>query len=215
MAISNYEQMKRQMQVHFLDYDQEKMIRRFSLKSDDSFLYLNFLGRPYRVDRVSGRVEWSENGFVDAVEADYNEAMSIFDVLCCSQEDCCLSGEFVSVNNLPGIVAGARSGNGMFSESAEFFDGKTEALRIACKQMGGTEIPQGDVGFRLWAFDFLPFELRFWEADEEFPPSLSLLWDRNLLKYIHYETSYFIAGHLMRRLKELMEEDKCFSEHRD
>lgn len=204
MTISNYEQMKLQMQDHFLEYDQSVMIQRFSLEADDAYLYMNFLGRPYRVSRSSGKVEWSENGFDDAFAADYNEAMSIYDVLCCSKEGCRLSGTFVSVNNLPGIVVGARSGSGMFSESARFFDGKAEALRLACERLGGQAIDQGDVGFRLKVFDFLPLELRFWESDEDFPPSLNLLWDRNLLDFIHYETSYFIAGHLMRRLREFI-----------
>jgi len=110
------------------------------------------------------------------------------------------------VNNLPGVVAGSSVGSDMFAESARFFDGKADALGHACERLGGRKIPKGDVGYRLNMFDFLPLELRFWESDEEFPPSLSLLWDRNLQDYIHYETSYFIAGHLMRRLKDLMKE---------
>lgn len=209
MTKSNYEQMKVQMQDYFLKYDQETMIRRFDLQYDANYLYLRFVGRMYRVNRGSGRVEWSEDGFASTCAADYNEAMSIYDVLCCSKENCRLSGEFVSVNNLPGIVAGARSGSGMFDGGARFFDGKTERMRSACLRLGGHPIAQGDVGFRLSMFDFLPLELRFWESDDEFPPSLNLLWDRNLLQYIHYETSYFIAGHLMRRLKELMQEGEC------
>ena len=203
---SNYEQMKRQMQIHFLEFDQMEMIRRFSMKYDEAFLYMDFFARPYRIDRRSGWVEWSENDFAETFEADYNEAMSIYDVLCCSKADCCLSGEFVSVNNLPGVVAGACSGSGMFDGSAKYFDGKTAELAKACRKLDGHVIEQGDVGFRLNVFRFLPLELRFWESDDEFPPSLNLLWDRNLLDFIHYETSYFIAGHLLRRLKELMEE---------
>ncbi|MBQ2382983.1 MAG: DUF3786 domain-containing protein [Oscillospiraceae bacterium] len=27
--------------------------------------------------------------------------------------------------------------------------------------------------------DFFPVLLRFWEGDEEFPPKLQLMWDRN------------------------------------
>lgn len=203
---SNYELMKKQMQSHFLEFDQEKMIRKFGLEHDGDYLYLNFVGRKHRVNRHSGLVEWSENGFEDSFEADYNGAMSVYDVLCCSKDGCILSGEFVSVNNLPGIVAGARSGSGMFDGSTAYFDGKTEALSRACERLGGTPSGQGDVGFELKVFDFLPVIFRFWESDDEFPPSLSLLWDRNLLSFIHYETSYFIAGHLMSRLKELMQE---------
>lgn len=208
MTKSNYEQMKLQMQEQFLKYDQGTMIRRFDLEHDADYLYLRFVGRLYRVMRRTGRVEWTEDDFASVGEADYNEAMSIYDVLCCSKEGCRLSGELVSVNNLPGIVAGARSGNGMFDESARFFDGKIERLKLACQRLEGQPISQGDVGFRLKVFDFLPLEFRFWESDDEFPPSLSLLWDRNLLDYIHYETSYFIAGHLMKRLKALMQKEE-------
>lgn len=208
MTKSNYEQMKLQMQEQFLKYDQGTMIRRFDLEHDADYLYLRFVGRLYRVMRRTGRVEWTEDDFASVGEADYNEAMSIYDVLCCSKEGCRLSGELVAVNNLPGIVAGARSGNGMFDESARFFDGKIERLKLACQRLEGQPISQGDVGFRLKVFDFLPLEFRFWESDDEFPPSLSLLWDRNLLDYIHYETSYYIAGHLMKRLKALMQKEE-------
>ena len=45
---SNYEKMKNEMAGAFLRYDQEQMIRRFSLKSDAAYLYLTFVGREYR-----------------------------------------------------------------------------------------------------------------------------------------------------------------------
>ena len=59
MKRNNYEHMKNQMRTHFLDYDQTKMIRKFSLKSDEAFLYIRFLGRNYRISRSHGTVEWS------------------------------------------------------------------------------------------------------------------------------------------------------------
>ena len=40
--------------------------------------------------------------------------------------------------------------------------------------------------------------------DYEFPASLQLLWDTNTLDFVHYETTYYIAGHLLSRLRELM-----------
>lgn len=206
MKESNYEIMKKKMQVHFLEYDQGTMIRRFGLECDDDFLYIGFAGRMYRIGRNTGAVEWSEDGFVRAGVAGYNEAMTIFDVLCCSRENCRLSGEFVPVNDLPGVVAGSRAGNGLFQDTAKFFDSHTEALRAACERMGGVPAGKADVGYELKLFDFLPVRLNFWNADEEFPASLRMLWDRNLLDFMHYETSYFAAGHLMGRLKEIMQE---------
>ena len=47
-------------------------------------------------------------------------------------------------------------------------------------------------------------QLRFWHADEDFPPSLDLLWDRNTLQFLRYETTWFAAGVLRRRLREEM-----------
>lgn len=204
MCISNYEKMKKKMQGHFLDFDQNTMIRRFSLEHDPEYLYIAFAGRPYRIRRTTGAVEWSEDGFVHAHEADYNEAMTIFDVLCCSKEGCCLSGEFVPVNSLPGVVAGARSGDGLFGDFAKLFDADPEGLRTACERLGGVLAGKADVGCQLNLFDFLPVRLNFWASDDEFPAKLRFLWDRNLLDFMHYETSYFAMFHLLGRLKELM-----------
>ena len=204
MAASNYEKMKREMQGHFLDFDQETMIRRFGLEHDAEYLYITFVKRPYRICRNTGRVEWSDDGFACVHEADYNEAMTIFDVLCCSKEGCRLSGEFVAVNNLPGIVAGARSGDGLFGEFAKVFDADVEGLRAACERLGGVSVGKADVGCQLELFDFLPVRLNFWASDDEFSAELRFMWDRNLLEFMHYETSYFAMFHLLGRIRALM-----------
>lgn len=206
MTQSNYEVMKRKMQGHFLEFDQETMIRRFDLQHDAGYLYIRFAERPYRVSRNTGAVEWSEDGFISVHEADYNEAMSIFDVLCCSKEGCRLSGIFSPVNDLPGVVAGSVTGDGLFGKFTEVFDADPEGLRRACERMNGVPVGKADVGYQLNLFDFLPVRLNFWESDDEFPAALRFLWDRNLLDFMHYETSYFAVFHLLGRLKELMQE---------
>lgn len=205
---SNYEIMKRKMQGHFLEFDQNTMIRRFGLRHDPEYLYITFVGRIYRIGRSTGKVEWSENGFAGVHEAEYNDAMTIFDVLCCSREECRLSGEFVPVNSLPGVVAGARSGDGMFGDFAKLFDADPEGLRTACRRLGGVSAGKADVGYELKLFDFLPVRLNFWTADDEFPAELRFLWDRNLLDFMHYETSYFAMFHLLGRIKALMQHEE-------
>ena len=54
---SNYELMKTQMAVSFLQHDQDLMIRNFSLEHDTQYLYLSFVDRMYRISRESGQVE--------------------------------------------------------------------------------------------------------------------------------------------------------------
>ena len=61
-AVSNYEKTKLSMANVFLQYDQDTMIAKFSLKHDPSWLYLSFVKRIYRINRKSGNVQWSEDG---------------------------------------------------------------------------------------------------------------------------------------------------------
>jgi hypothetical protein len=44
--------------------------------------------------------------------------------------------------------------------------------------------------------------LQFWRGDDEFPPRLVLLWDKNITQWVHYETLYYIASMLFTRLKK-------------
>ena len=60
-AVSNYEKTKLSMANVFLQYDQDTMIAKFSLKHDPSWLYLSFVKRIYRINRKSGNVHWSED----------------------------------------------------------------------------------------------------------------------------------------------------------
>ena len=48
-------------------------------------------------------------------------------------------------------------------------------------------------------------QLKFYHSDEDFPPSVTLLWDENMLQFVYYETVFYIAGVLLRRLQEAME----------
>ena len=78
--MSNYETMQNSMQIRFLKYNQEFMIEKFHLDHDGDNLYIRFCGRMYRISRRSGKVTWSEDGFLNCIDAGYNEAMSIYDV---------------------------------------------------------------------------------------------------------------------------------------
>ena len=204
--MNNYEIMKRQMRKDFLKYDQDRMIDKFRLRHDPDFIYITFIGRLYRVHRASGNVEWSDDGFAHPREANYNEAMTIYDVLCYSKEDCQLSWEFVNMKNLSSIQGGtATVGGGLFRGIEKKFDRKSELLSRACEKLGGIKYGKGDVGYQLQLFDFLPVVIQYWESDDEFPALLNLFADKNMLQYMHYETVWFAAGHLMARLQEEME----------
>lgn len=211
--MSNYELMKDSMAEVFLRYNQEKMAEKFELNLDENYLYITCLNRNYRISRQSGEVFWSSNGFLTTEKADYNEVMTIYDVLCNSSEYCHLSREWVNVGSLSTIQGGTLSkGSNFFQNAADYFEGKTDALSRACEALGGEKRDKGDTAFELQLFPFLPLILRFWDSDDEFPASIQLLVDKNILNYMHFETLMFAISHLLNRLKSEMKSQDNYNE---
>ena len=184
----------------FLGYDSAAMAEKFALPLDEAYLYITFVAAPYRVSRRTGLVE--RLGGAQPAPAGFNESLTIYDVLCDSKPGCRLSGRYCRVNSLPGVAQTAGLGNDLFDSSAVRFDRDPAALARACEALGGTPLSGADVGYTLPLFPFLPVQLRFWRSDEEFPPSLQLLWDEHTLQFMRYETTYYAANHLFTRLSE-------------
>ena len=117
--MSNYETMKDRMSSHFLEYDQEKMIRKFALKHDEKYLYIFFVGRKYRINRITGGITWSVDEFQTKENANYNEAMTIYDVLCNSKEYCHPAHEWVHIGSLSTVRGGNLANDSTFSGMQE------------------------------------------------------------------------------------------------
>lgn len=204
--ISNYEITKRRVQKDFLKYDQEKMMQKFSLKADENYLYITFIGHSYRICRKSGYLEWSEDNFVTCVEGDFNEALTIYDLLCDSKENCHAANDFINLNSLSTLQSSSKKlGDGLFHGEDKIFDHKEELFGNVCEKLGGIKAGKGDVAYELPLFDFLPCRIQFWNSDDEFDAQLQIFVDKNVLKFIRYETVWYAVSHLMKRLTEEME----------
>ncbi len=200
---SNYEITKRRTAKAFLAYDQEKMIRKFALKSDDNYLYIRFVNHEYRIDRKTGLLEWSEDGFVTCLEGDFNETLTIYDLLCDSKENCQAAGDYVPMHSLSTLQSGGKKlGEGLFDGKEKLFDHKEELLSRACERLGGKKAGKGDVAYEIPLFDFVTCRIQFWNSDEEFDAEFQIFMDKNILQFIRYETVWYAIGHLRKRLME-------------
>lgn len=203
---NNYEIAKRQAAKLFLQCDQARMIRKFDLRHDADWLYLPFFSRDFRISRATGRADYRrapwESGEAWA-EADFNAALTLYDLLGNAREDCRPAGTFATVANLDGMgaVASQPSSGDFYGPTSALFDRNPELLRRACLAMGGTEEGKGDVAFRLPVFSFMDMRVQFWQSDDEFPPQLTFLWDKNMLMYLRYETVWYAAGYLADQLE--------------
>ena len=171
MGMSNYDQMLEAARKLFLGYDQSTMVKKFHLEQDETYLYLSFVGLPYRIEKATGTIQWmDENGQPHA--AGFNDGMAIYDILCYSKPNCHLSGQFGPINSVASSYHTSGLGESLFDERAAVFARDPRKLERICEDLGGVKEGKGDIAYRLDLFPFLPIRLQFWLADEEFPASI-------------------------------------------
>ena len=155
------------------------------------------------IRRQTGELFWQAGG-VCTPSHDPSDAMTIFDYLCDSRRDHCLSGEFIAMANFGHQFHSGLLESGAPSALERRADQDLPGFCRACRALGGEPVTGGDAGFRLRFFPDLPVVLRFWASDEEFPAQLRFYWDKNTLFYLRYETMYYALGILQSRLLYLI-----------
>lgn len=200
--VSNYDLQVDIAKKIFLEYDQERMIRKFRLEADGQYLYLHYLNTPCRIRREDGRIDESIDGAWRECRS-FSTVMTIYDLLCYHRGEAVppLAGQWCAVGHF--VVTGVTETEGFTKKYAARLDGRLEELKAACGRLGGALQPRmagADVTCRFAVTPFFPVLLQFWEGDEEFPPKLLLLWDRNTDQFMHFETTFYLQGDLLERL---------------
>ena len=196
----NYQIQAEQAKAFFLTYDQQQLIKKHHLKADDAYLYVTFLGFPYRIQRSTGDLSRLQgNIWVDGNS--HGEVMTILDLICDSREDRRCEGIYLSMQ-----AFGHQFHQNLSEQNPDalVFNACPQKLEAACKALGGIPFESGDIAFRIPVFEDLQLVLQFWLGDEEFAPRLRFLWDKNALQYLKYETMYFAVDVLMARIKEML-----------
>ena len=196
--MDNYERALEYARSLFLNWSQEDMIRNCRLRSDENYLYLNFLGDPWRVERSSGAAQCVSG---EPVPASFSQGLSIYDYLCRSEALPSLSGRFCPVNSLPHVAQSNPNTSDFHQRHADFLQAHIPALREALSQLGIAPFPQGDAACLFPVFDGFNAVFQFWEGDEDFPPSVRFLWDENSQAFLKYETLYYVMGCFLEKLR--------------
>ena len=187
----------------FLQYDQQQMIRKFSLNADEQWIYLTYLNTPCRISRKNSRVEeFIQNCWQECRE--YSTVMTIYDLLCYHKGETLpiLANAWCAVGTF--VVTGVTKTETFTKKFAKLFDHRLDELKTACEKLGGSlqkSMAGADLTCRFWVTPFFPVLLQFWESDEEFPAKLLILWDRNTTSFMHYETTFYLQGDLLERLQ--------------
>jgi hypothetical protein len=99
-----------------------------------------------------------------------------------------LTGKWVAYKDIPGGLLYA----GVFARRVteplqRKFGRSAESFSQAGMKSGGEPMEIGDASFILHAFPCVPLQYVLWEGDEEFPPSVQLLFDASVDHYLTLE----------------------------
>lgn len=207
---SNYDQVIENWRQKFLEMDQEELIRKFQLEADEEFLYVVYFFRKLRINRESGEItdEGKRPGF--------DTVMNIYNTFYYSSSHPVASGNLVAFRQVKRVYPfEAAYRRTIISRLQDTFSGKTDALRKACEALGGTPLPQGDVGYVLPVFPFLNIAVLFWDKDEEFDAQANMLFDSEITEFMHEENVVCVAAdavyYLTRAAGIVFTTAKCYN----
>ena len=192
--MNNYEKMLFDACRRFTTYDMALLARRPGVEDKGQTLVTDFLGETVVLRKVDGSVT------VGGRAADFGETLSILDWLCDGKPDAVAAGEYCTVGSLPGVYVGGSGLTMSGGSAARRIDAAPGQFCAACAAMGGREVALGDLGYEIPVFPGVSMCLKFYFGDAEFPPQLTFLWDKNMLQFVRYETVYYIAGCIQKRL---------------
>ncbi len=122
-----------------------------------------------------------------------------------------LLGKWVSEKDVPGGELFFRGPHAIPTDRLlSIFGANPELFRLAAERLGGTPVPMGDAGYRLWAFPRVPVLFLLWKGDEEFEPALHVRFDKSILEQIHtLDTLWGLLNVVCRSLRSA---GKCILE---
>ena len=203
MTESNYEKTKHTCAKMFCQSDHTALIRRFNLTEDDAFIYLQFFQQPFRLSKKTGEIERllraPSNNWANA---QFNEAMTIYDLLEYAQPACHAGKGMINIKSLhTKIATAAPSSNDFFHITCKHLEQHASVLQQAFESLGGTPLGKADASAQFTVIDDLNMQIHFYLADEDFPASLQLYWDENVLQYMHYETIWYASGFILEEVE--------------
>ena len=195
----NYDKMAQGARDLFLRKDQEAMIRLWDLNYDDEYLYVRYFSQDLLISRKTGHISSKEpEGY--PLLSQVNETMVLFDFLCHAKERPRSSGKWASISDLGGIIGSYHQKSLSDNRTSGLYEGKAEALKKAAEILNGVPFPVGDASFSIPVFEDFHILFQFWDGDDEFPPNIQFLFDKNALQYMHYETLWYVMNSLKDRI---------------
>ena len=197
---SNYDKVIEEWRLRFLKMDQEALIEKFQLESDEMAVYLTYFNHKMRIDRFTGVITYLEE---PQKIAGFNTCMDIYNLFHYSIDIPVASGILVPFRQVKRVYPfEAAYKRTVLKTLQETFSGHVEELKKACEKLGGKPLPQGDAGYQLSVYPFLDIAVYFWDGDDEFEAQANMLFDSNITDFLHEENVVCVAADAVYYLTE-------------
>ena len=198
---SNYIKLCDEWAEKFLQMEKKELMNRLpELKEEDGYLKITHFGVPFGIRLDNGRIDRLDG----RAKANTTEMLNIYTLLGYAKEGAFFMNKwvpFADLRNARPFAPAYKVGETDVFEAT--FSGHEKELREAFGKLGGKELPQGDVGYEIRAFECMPMRFFFWERDEEFEAQGNILFDYSATDFNHVESAVSIADAGIRRLAEL------------
>lgn len=183
-SASNWEQYSRNQMALLAETDLAGQAPALGLAVDaEGRVPVRFFGRDYLVSR-------QEIEAVDGSHVTPNHKSVLAHYLM-SRGRGALTGENLPIGRLTGVVSsGASPSDNLIKPLAEKFGDRYDVFREAAQKIGGRSEGSAPSGGESWLFHdlpFLPVRVVFFEADEEFPAEVKVLFDSSAPVFVTYE----------------------------
>lgn len=196
--MSNYEKWCEQWRIRFLHMDKAVLTQRLpELRDEGEWLTIFHFGRKFGIHKADGHIVAMQDS--DLVSC--SEKLNSYTLFGYVSPFATCTGNWVKFDALKDASPFSRAFQaGIIEPFGRTFNSHMAELSQAVPKLGGTFVPQADVGFILNAFDCIRVKFLFWEGDDEFPAQGNLLFDSSATDFIHVESIVTIATVALDRL---------------
>jgi hypothetical protein len=114
-----------------------------------------------------------------------------------------LTGEEITEKDLPGGVTFFRGPHALpVAPVAGRFGSDPQAFLSRGGKLGAEPVSQGDAAVRFRPFKEIPVTYVLWTADEEFPASVSVIFDRSIERWFEPDMIFLLVGEITARIVE-------------
>ena len=105
-----------------------------------------------------------------------------------------MDGKEVSEKDFPGGVTFFQGPHTLHTAPiTERYGNDPDGFEARCRELGAVPVPHGDKAMRFLPFPTIPVTYVLWRADEEFPASVSVLFDSSIARWFELDMIFTLV----------------------